>query len=101
MDANKIRAGVLLASALLLISASTLQAQTCAPGELRVFVLDTEQAPVFDAHVKITSESGSPVEHTTQSSGITDFEGVPCGIWSALATKEGFEPAAQTVQVTN
>ncbi len=101
IDWNLNRAGVLLATALLMIFPLTADAQPCSPGELRVFVVDTEQAPVFGAHVRITSEAGSPVEHLTQASGLTDFEGIPCGIWSALATKDGFEPAAQAIQITN
>jgi len=76
-------------------------AQTCAPGELRVFVVDTEQGPVFDAQVRITSDFGTPAERTTESSGTSDFAQIPCGVWSVLAAKEGFEPAVKTVQITS
>lgn len=88
-------------AALLAMLPLVMWGQTCAPGELRVFVVDTEQGPVFDAQVRMTADSGTPAEHLTQSSGITDFQAVPCGVWAVLATKEGFEPAVKTVQVTN
>ena len=63
--------------------------------------MDTEQGPVFDAQVRLSSDSGAPVEQVTQSSGITDFKEVACGAWTVLAAKEGFEPATQTVQITS
>ena len=78
-----------------------MHAQTCTPGELRVFVVDTEQGPVFDAQVRLSSEAGTPVEHVTQSSGVSDFKELACGVWSVLAAKEGFEPATKTLQITS
>ena len=86
--------------ALLFLLPLVMRAQTCAPGELRVFVVDSEEGPVFDAQVRITSDTAPPVEQLTGSSGITDFRAVPCGTWSVLAAKEGFEPVAKPVQIT-
>jgi hypothetical protein len=86
---------------LLLLLPCVTWAQNCVPGELRVFVVDSEQAPVFAAQVRLSSESGSPVEQTTQSSGTRDFEHIPCGIWSVLAAKEGFDPATKTLEISS
>ena len=86
---------------LLLLLPVTLAAQACLPGELRVFIVDSQGAPVFDAQVRISSQSGTPVEQLTQTSGTTDFQNVPCGAWSVIAAKEGFEAATQTAQIAS
>ena len=63
--------------------------------------MDSQGGPIFDAQVRISSNSGTPVEHVTQSSGIADFENMPCGAWNVIAAKEGFEAAVKTVQTSN
>jgi Carboxypeptidase regulatory-like domain len=87
-------------AAMLLIFSGTVRGQACAPGELRVFVVDSQEGPVFDAQVRITSDSGTPVENVTQTSGIADFAKVPCGAWSVIAAKAGFEAAVKAVQIS-
>jgi len=70
--------------------------QTCAPGELRVFVLDSQQGPVFDAQCKIGIE-----ERLTGTQGVVDFKNVPCGPVTVTASKEGFQPAVKIVQMAS
>jgi hypothetical protein len=41
------------------------------------------------------------VEQVTQANGITDFRAVPCGSWTVLAAKDGFEPASKPVQISS
>jgi hypothetical protein len=84
---------------LLLLLVCTLHGQTCAPGEVRVFVVDSQEGPVFGAQVRIASEGGAPMERSTLASGIADFQKVPCGTWNAIASKEGFEAAIKSVQI--
>ena len=76
-----------------------MSAQTCATGELRVFVVDSQEGPIFEAQVRISAAEGMPIEHATQSNGIADFQDVPCGDWSVIVAKEGFETAVKTVQI--
>ncbi len=56
---------------------------------------------MFDAAVRITPESGTALEHTTQTSGVTDFENLACGTWNVTTFKEGFESATKFVQITS
>ena len=85
--------------ALLLLMAAALSGQTCAPGELRVFVIDSQGGPVFGAKVHAAFEPAAPPDQTTPASGAVDFQKAPCGIWTVLASKEGFETAAQNVTI--
>lgn len=87
-------------AALLLLAAAFAPAQTCLPGELRVFVQDSQTGPIFNAQVRISSPETAPLEHTTQTSGIADFSKVPCGNWNVIVSKDGFEAALKTVQIT-
>src|SRR5579871_2654204 len=89
----------LIVIALFLHSAA--RSQTCAPGELRVFVVDSQAGPVFDSQVRVSSLAAAPLERVTQSSGIADFAALPCGIWNVIAAKEGFEAAVKSIQVTS
>ncbi|HEY3835531.1 MAG TPA: TonB-dependent receptor [Bryobacteraceae bacterium] len=73
-------------------------AQTCA-GEVRVFVVDSQQGPIFEAQVRISVEGGAPNERSTQSNGIADFQNVACGNLSVIAAKDGFDAAVKTIQV--
>jgi len=56
-------------------------AQTCQPGELRVFVKDSQEAAIFDAQVRIGPASAELAARSTEAAGIADFQKVPCGSW--------------------
>ena len=75
------------------------QAQACKPGELRVFVLDSQQAPIFEAKVRVGQSASSLPENLTPALGTVDFENVPCGEWNVTAAKEGFEAASKTIRI--
>src|SRR5260370_24150060 len=82
---------------LLLVALHQLTAQTCQPGELRVFVKDSQQAAIFDAQVRIglgAREIGTP---TTETGGIAEFKNIPCGSWTVRASQAGFEDRYGTV----
>jgi hypothetical protein len=79
----------------------SLAAQTCAPGELRVFVLDSQQGPVFDAQARIGPDNAPIDERLTGSQGVADFKNVPCGSVNVTASKEGFQPAVKAVQIAS
>ncbi len=87
--------------AVLLIPATGASAQTCMPGELRVIVIDSQEGPVFDAEVGLSSDKTALEKHSTQTTGIADFKGIPCGAWNVTATKEGFEAKTQAVQIAS
>ncbi len=70
--------------------------QVCAPGELRVFVVDSQEGPVFSAQVRVGADN-----RLTGTSGVADFKEVPCGSLSVTASKEGFQPEAKTLQITS
>lgn len=76
-----------------------LQSQTCTPAELRVFVVDSQGGPVFDAQVRIFSDTNNPDEQVTHTSGFVDFNQVPCGSWNIAAGKEGFESTVKSIQI--
>src|SRR5438552_12253611 len=76
-------------------------AQTCAPGELRVFVLDSQQGPVFDAQARIGPENAPLQERLTGTQGLVDFKNVPCGDVTVAASKEGFQPASKIVPMAS
>jgi hypothetical protein len=96
LSAKFLVAGVLLGCLTPLIS------QTCTPGELRVFVVDSQDTPVFDAEIRVSRQQAvSPDDRAVKSSGTSDFEKVECGIWIVTVTKEGFEPAAKSVEITS
>ena len=71
------------------------------PGELRVFVLDSQEGPVFDAEVGLSSSTASLEKRSTRTTGVADFQRIPCGAWNVTATKEGFESKTQVVQIAN
>jgi hypothetical protein len=76
-------------------------AETCKPGELRVFVVDSQQSPIFEAQVKLASRSAPIGEVVTRTMGIADFENVPCGDSEVTVSKEGFDPATERVHITS
>jgi hypothetical protein len=73
--------------------------QTCRPAELRVFVKDSQESPIFDAQVQLSSTSAGVGLRTTPASGLVEFENVACGSWTVRASKTGFEDGAVTVQI--
>lgn len=76
-------------------------AQNCVPGELRIFVFDSQQAPVFEAQVHLASGVTSLANRGTGTEGFADFAGVPCGSWDITASKEGFETIMASIQLTS
>jgi hypothetical protein len=87
---------------LMLGLSSLLLSQTCTPGELRVFVVDSQETPVFQAEVRVARRlTPSPDDRKVISSGTSDFEKLECGIWHVTVSKEGFEPAAKSIEITN
>jgi hypothetical protein len=86
--------------ALIFALAPGLLAQTCPPGEVRVFIKDSQEAPIYDAQVRIGSSTQEIGVKPTQTSGIADFQNVPCGTWVVRASKTGFDDAESTVQIT-
>jgi hypothetical protein len=79
---------------------SQLSAQTCAPGDLRVIVIDSQESQVYDANVAVKNSNRSLGDRTTQTIGFADFTRVPCGMWNVTVTKEGFEPLTRAVNIT-
>ncbi len=75
--------------------------QTCAPGELRVFVVDSEFGPVFDADVRLATGTQSLGQSSTLSQGAVDFANLPCGPVTVSASKPGFDPASGDVTMTS
>lgn len=95
--------GVLRGQALLVLAAfalsAVLHAQTCLPGSVRVQVKDSQEAPIFDVQVDLSSGQHKIGPQLTGTEGITDFAGVACGTWSVTGIKAGFDPNTATVQV--
>jgi hypothetical protein len=77
-----------------------LAGQICQPGELRVLVKDSQEAAIYNAQVQLGPDSAAIARSTTETTGIVDFENVPCGAWAVHASKEGFQPASATAEVT-
>jgi hypothetical protein len=90
-----------IAAILLVAPSAWAQAPTCAPGELRIFVLDSQQGPVFDAQTRIGPENTPLEERLTGTQGVADFKNVPCGDLTVTASKEGFQQAVKVVQMAN
>jgi len=76
-----------------------LSGQTCKPGELRVLVKDSQESAIFDAQVRVASDTAEIGTETTHSMGTADFENVPCGSWTVHAVKAGFEESTSTIQI--
>lgn len=93
-------ARVLLALASFGVSLS-LDAQTCVPGTLRVQVKDSQEAPVFDVQIQLASGAQKFGPKTTGTEGVADFSNVPCGHWTATATKAGFEANTVTAEINS
>ena len=69
------------------------------PGSLRVYVKDSQEAPVFDVKIQITSGAKTLGPQATGSQGIYEFANVPCGVWTVSTSKPGFEDGSATVEV--
>jgi hypothetical protein len=95
--ATQIQVCITVAVTLVLIP--SLPAQTCAPAELRVIVIDSQESPVFDADVQAASGAEALPSRSTQTSGIAEFQKIPCGSWNVTVTKDGFETVARPAQV--
>jgi hypothetical protein len=89
----------LITNALVLRLPTRLTAQSCLPGTLRVVVKDSQDAPVFDAQVVLSSGEVQLPAQSTATEGIADFKNVPCGTWAAKATKIGFDENSATAQI--
>jgi hypothetical protein len=75
-----------------------LPAQDCHSGEVRIYVKDTLEGPVFQARVRLGSPAKEIGEFTTRTEGVADFANVPCGSWTATVTKAGFEDGSISIQ---
>ncbi len=73
-------------------------AQTCQPGELRVLVKDSQEAPIYDAKVRLGKSS--KVRRSDAASGLAEFEQVACGSWTLKTAKDGFEDSSIAVEIT-
>lgn len=78
---------------------ATVQGQTCQPGELRVLVKDSQEAPIYDAEVRVSgAERDLPVQKT-DANGLAEFTQVSCGGWTVTAAKTGFGDSKATAEV--
>jgi len=71
----------------------------CAPGELRVFVKDSQESPIYNALVTLSVE-GNGRTLNTESTGVVDFSQVPCGVWQVTGKREGFSDNTISVIMT-
>src|ERR1700721_4426385 len=75
-----------IAAGLLIVSfAAVARAQTCQPGELRVFVKDSQGAPIYAAKVRVGSDSVEVATLPPPPSGLADFDKGTCGAWTGKA----------------
>jgi len=98
---DQFRGSLLFATLLVLLCGARLSAQTCRPGELRVFVLDSQEGSVFEADVRMAFGDQSLGSHDTGTAGFADFARIPCGPWTVTASKEGFESSIRAVQISS
>jgi hypothetical protein len=93
----------LAAVAVLLWVPRDLLAQACAPGELRVLVLDSQETPILDAEIRVSAADSkdASADRVVKTTGTSDFEKLPCGTWIVTATRDGFEPAAKSIEITS
>ncbi len=82
-------------AAVVLLASLSAAAQTCLPGDVRVLVKDSQEAPVFNADVTIGAE-----KHATSVTGTAEFPSVACGPSVVHVTKEGFEESTADIQVS-
>ncbi len=85
---------------------STLQAQTCAPGEIRVVVIDSQDSPVNNASVTIARLGANVAEaqaqvRSTATAGVAGFQSVTCGPWDISVEAPGFQQSSIRAVVTS
>ncbi len=85
---------------LVLLACAAAKGQVCQPGELRVLVKDSQEAPIYDAKVTVGSATVQVGTKPTPASGLADFAGVPCGTWVVQVSKEGFADNHSSVEIT-
>jgi hypothetical protein len=85
--------------ALVFLFSLAVNGQTCKPGELRVFVKDSQEAPVYDAQVRVGSDAVEVATQGTPAQGFAEFQNVPCGVWTVKATKAGFQESKTTAEI--
>ncbi len=85
----------------LLLLVAQLSAQTCAPGNLRVVVIDSQESPIFDAEVRVASTTSTLSNLSTRTEGLTEVEEIPCGTWNITVTKADFETSTQTIEIAS
>ena len=73
---------------LLLIGIPILNAQTCATGEVRVVVIDSQESPVSNAQVSLSSELAASESRSTRTGSVADFPGLSCGAWKLSVEAE-------------
>jgi hypothetical protein len=86
---------------ILLLLVTRLSAQTCGPGKLRVIVTDSQKSPIFDARVRVASNTSPLSDLSTQTDGLAEIEEVPCGTWNIAVSKVEFETSTQTIQIAS
>jgi hypothetical protein len=89
-----------VAAVFLALGQDPIYGQTCPPGELRIFVKDSQEAPIFDAEVRVFVVATDVKVRPSQTSGIADFEKLDCGLWTVRASKAGFDDSAATIQLS-
>src|SRR5437868_6694090 len=94
-DLRVLRCRIVAPLMLLLVCLPGLRAQACAPGEVRVVVIDSQESPVFNAQVSVSSDPALPASRSTQTGGLADFPGLPCGAWNISVEAEVFEVAVR------
>src|SRR5580698_10253176 len=82
------RSPAVCATILALFLSILANAQTCQPGELRVLVKDSQEAPIYDAKVRLGTDTSEFATQPTPASGIAEFEQVPCSAWTVKVTKD-------------
>jgi hypothetical protein len=85
----------------LLAAGGRISGQACKPGELRVYVKDSQESPIFDAQVRVGSDTKDVGLETTRAKGIADFAEIPCGTWTVRTLKPAFEEAVETIEITS
>src|SRR5580700_4819180 len=90
--------GTVALGLLVLFVSPIARAQVCQPGELRVLVKDSQEGSIYDAKVRVGSDSEEVATRTTPASGLAEFQQVPCGSWTVKAIKDGFEDSIATVE---
>ena len=82
-----------------LLACASACAQPCRPGELRVQIKDSQEAPIYEARVRVSNDTGELPAQSTPASGLAEFQNVPCGSWNVRVAKEGFEDSTITIEL--